>query len=190
MKFLFDFLPLILFFAAFKAYDIYVATGVAIVASAIQVTWLRFSGQKVEPMHLITLGAIVVFGGATIAIHDDVFIRWKPTVVYWIFAAILLGTQFFGSKTAIEHVMGGKMSLPAQIWRHMNLSFAIFCLVMGILNLYVAFYYGSDLDPDVQRAHWVNFKVFGTLILTFLFMLLVMMFVSKHIQLEQGDGDS
>ena len=188
MKLLFDFFPLILFFVAFKVYDIFVATGVAVVASVGQVLWLKLSGRAVESMHWITLAAIVILGGATILIHDDVFIRWKPTVVYWIFSLILFGTQLFGSKTAVERLMGGKLSLPSRIWKKMNLSFALFTLAMGFLNLYVAFYYGADLDPVVQREHWVNFKVFGTLLITFLFMFGMMLVISKHASLKEDQG--
>ena len=188
MKFLFDFFPILLFFVAFKAYDIFVATGVAIVASIAQVAWLRVSGRKIEPMHWITLVGIVVFGGLTIILHDDTFIRWKPTVVYWLFSAIMLATQFIGEKTAIERLMGKHIELPARIWRNMNISFVLFTLAMGVLNLYVAFVYGSGLDPDVQREHWVNFKVFGTLALTLAFMFIVMAFVSKHIKTEEQES--
>ncbi len=185
MKLLFDLFPLLVFFTVFKLFDIYVATGAAIVASLIQVSWLKFARHKIETMHWITLGAIVVLGGATILLKDDAFIRWKPTVVYWCFAAVLFATQFLGRKTAIEYVMGNQIELPADKWRFMNLSFAVFTLAMGFLNLYVAFYYGTDLDPDVQREHWVNFKVFGTLILTFIFIFLLMLFVSKDIKAKE-----
>jgi len=188
MKFLFDFFPILLFFIAFKVYDIYAATGVAIIASIAQVGWLRFSGRKIETMHWITLLGITVFGGLTIILRDDTFIRLKPTVVYWIFSLILLATQFFGKKTAIEHVMGKQIALPQKIWRNMNFSFVLFTLAMGVLNLYVAFVYGSGLDPEVQREHWVNFKVFGTLILTLVFMFVVMAFVSKHIKIEEQEN--
>ena len=187
MKLLFDFFPILLFFVAFKVYDIFVATGAAIVASIIQVACLKLLGRKVETMHWITLAGIVVFGGLTIALRDDTFLRWKPTVVYWLFSLILLGTHFIGKKTAIEHVMGGQIQLPAQVWRNMNISFILFTLFMGFLNLYVAFVYGSDLDPDVQREHWVNFKVFGTLLLTLLFMFAVMAVVSRHIKTDQQE---
>ena len=189
MKLLFDFFPLVLFFVAFRVYDIYVATGVAVAASLVQVLWLYFSGRRVEAMHWITLAAIVFLGGATIIIHDDVFIRWKPTVVYWVFSLILFGTHFIGDKTAAERLMGSKMELPERIWKLMNLSFAAFTLFMGFLNLYVAFYYGADLDPEVQREHWVNFKVFGTLIITFLFMFGVMLAVSKHVRITENEGN-
>lgn len=187
MKLLFDFFPILLFFVAFKVYDIYVATGAAIVASVIQVAWLKLSGREVETMHWITLFGIVIFGGLTIILHDETFIRWKPTVVYWLFALILLASQIFGKKTAIEHVMGKQIQLPPRIWNNMNLSFVLFTLFMGCLNLYVAFIYGGDLDPDTQREHWVNFKVFGTLALTMVFMFVVMMIVSRHIITEENE---
>ena len=190
MQFLFDFFPLILFFATFKFYGIFVATGAAVVASLVQVSWLKLSGRKIEPMHWITLGAIVILGTATIVLADEVFIRWKPTVVYWIFSGILFGTHLWGNKTAIERVMGSKMEMPAQAWRTMNLSFGVFTLAMGILNLYVAFIYGADLDPDTQREHWVNFKVFGTLVLTFVFVFFLMLVVSRHVKSEEAEGDS
>lgn len=185
MKVLFDLFPLLVFFGVFSVYDIFAATGAAIVTSLIQVSWLKFAGRKIETMHWITLGAIVVLGGATILLRDDAFIRWKPTVVYWCFAAILFATQFLGRKTAIEYVMGSQLELPREKWRFMNLSFGVFTLAMGFLNLYVAFYYGADLDPDVQQKHWVYFKVFGTLILTFVFIFLVMLFVSKDIKIKE-----
>jgi len=190
MQFLFDFFPLILFFATFKFYGIFVATGVAVVASLVQVGWLKFSGRKIEPMHWITLGVIVILGTATIVLADEVFIRWKPTVVYWIFSAILFGTHFMGNKTAIERVMGSKIEMPARAWRKMNLSFAVFTLAMGFLNLYVAFVYGADLDADTQREHWINFKVFGTLILTFVFVFILMLALSKQVNTEEAEGDS
>jgi len=186
MKLLFDLFPLIVFFGVFKLYGIFVATGSAIAASLIQVGWLRFSHRKIEVMHWITLGAITILGGATILLQDEVFIRWKPTVVYWSFAVVLFFTQFFGKKTAVEYVMGSQIEFPPNTWRVMNLSFGMFSLAMGFLNLYVAFYYGRDLDPDVQREHWVNFKVFGTLILTFLFIFILMLFVSKHLKIKES----
>lgn len=190
MKLLFDLFPLLIFFSVFKLFDIFAATGAAIIASLIQVGWLRFAGRKIEAMHWITLAVICLLGGATILFQDETFIRWKPTVVYWVFACILFGTQWFGRKTAVEYVMGSQIELPAKSWRLMNLSFGVFSLAMGVLNLYVAFVYGADLDPDTQREHWVNFKVFGTLILTFVFIFGLMLFVSKDIKVKETQEDA
>jgi len=188
-KLLFDFLPLILFFAAFRFYDIFVATGVAIVASAAQVgvVWMR--NRRVETIHLVTLGAILVFGGLTLVLRDVMFIKWKPTIVNWIFAAIILASHFVGNKTAIEHVLGGQLELPNHVWRNVNLSWGIFFFAVGLLNLYVAFYFRPDLDPHVRTEFWVNFKVFGLLGLTFAFAIVQMMFISKHIRIEEREKE-
>ncbi len=190
MKLVFDLFPLILFFGAYRAFDIFVATGVAIAAVIAQVAWLKIRSQKIEAMHIITLVVIVVFGGATIVTQNEIFIRWKPTILYWCFSAVLFGSQYIFRKPAIQYVMGSQMELPAFVWARMNLSFAVFTLVMGLLNLYVAFYYGSDLAPDVQRDHWVNFKVFGTMILTFVFVIGLMLSLAKHLNVDNDEEQS
>lgn len=190
MKLIFDLFPLILFFVAYRAFDIFVATGVAIVSVIAQVAWLRVRNHKIETMHIINLVVIVLFGGATILTENEVFIRWKPTILYWCFSVILFASQYVFKKPAIQYVMGSQMELPDHVWRKMNLSFAVFTLIMGLLNLYVAFFYGSDLAPDVQRDHWVNFKVFGTMILTFVFVIGLMLTLSKHFNVEQDEDQS
>jgi intracellular septation protein len=190
MKLVFDLFPLILFFVAYRVFGIIVATGVAMVAVVIQVAWLRVRQHKIEAMHIISLVVILIFGGATLVTENEVFIRWKPTILYWCFSAILFVSQYVFKKPAIQHVMGSQMDLPAHVWNKMNLSFAVFTLVMGLLNLYVAFFYGADLAPDVQRDHWVNFKVFGTLILTFIFVIGLMLSLSKYFDVEQKEDKS
>lgn len=187
MKLLFDLFPLILFFIAYRAFDIFVATGVAMVAVVAQVSWLRVRNHKIETMHIINLVVIVLFGGLTIVTENDVFIRWKPTILYWCFSLVLFVSQYVFKKPAIEYVMGSQMDLPTHVWNKMNTSFAVFTLVMGVLNLYVAFVYGADLDPQVQRDHWVNFKVFGTMILTFVFVIGLMLALSKHFNVEKKE---
>ena len=190
MKLVFDLFPLILFFIAYRAFDIFVATAVAMAAVLAQVAWLKLRNHKIEVMHIINLVVIIIFGGATILTENEVFIRWKPTILYWCFSAILFASQYVFRKPAIQYVMGSQMDLPAQVWRKMNLSFAVFTLVMGLLNLYVAFFYGSELDPGVQRDHWVNFKVFGTMILTFLFVIGLMLALSRHLNVEKDEEKS
>lgn len=190
MKLVFDLFPLILFFVAYRAFDIIVATGVAMVAVVAQVAWLRIRKHKIEAMHIISLVVIVFFGGLTILTENDVFIRWKPTILYWCFSVILFASQYLFKKPAIRSVMGSQMELPDHVWNKMNLSFAIFTLVMGFLNLYVAFVYGSDLAPEVQRDHWVNFKVFGTMVLTFVFVIALMLALSKYFDVEQDEDKS
>jgi intracellular septation protein len=190
MKFLYDLFPLLLFFVAFKFYDIYVATAVAIAASFVQVGLFWLKHRRFETMHLITLGVIAVFGGLTLALHDDTFIKWKPTLVYWILAALVLGSQYVGKKTIIERMMAAQITLPTAVWRRLNLSWGIFFVAIGAANIYVAFFYGLDLDLETRQAIWVNFKVFGLLGLTLLFTVVQAVFIAKHIQDKPGGGKS
>ena len=188
-KLLFDFFPLLLFFAAYKFYGIFVAAGVAIAASAIQVGahWLRH--HRLETIHLVTFVVILVFGGLTILLRDELFIKWKPTIVNWLFALIVFGTQFIGRKTALERVMGNQLELPGSVWRNVNLSWGLFFVVVGALNVYIAFYFRPDLDPQARTEFWVNFKVFGLLGLTFVFAVAQMAFLYRHIELDEGEED-
>lgn len=155
MKLLLDFFPIILFFVAFKVWGIYVATAVAIVATIGQIGWLRYKTGKVEPMQWVSLGVIVLFGGATIVAHNDTFIKWKPTVLYWLMAGTLAAGQLFFRKNLLKTLMGSQMQLPDAAWRVTNWSWIAFFAVMGVLNLWVAFNFDTDT--------WVNFKLFGGL---------------------------
>jgi intracellular septation protein len=181
MKFLYDLFPLLLFFAAFKFYDIYVATGVAIAASFLQVGYFWFKHRRFETMHLVTLAVIAVFGGLTLVLHDDTFIKWKPTLVYWILACLMFGSQWFGNRTLIERMMSGQITLPAFVWRRLNLSWGIFFAALGVANIYVAFYYGLDLSAEVRRNIWVDFKVFGSFGLTLVFAVAQAFFMARYI---------
>lgn len=182
MKFLFDFFPLLLFFAAFKMFDIFVATGVAMAASFAQVGgyWLR--KRSFETMHVVTLGTIVVFGGLTLILHDDTFIKWKPTIIYWLMAGILFATQYVGNKTAIERLLGSQVQLPAHIWARQNFNWAAFFVVLGFLNIYIAFYYGLELDAATRQDIWVKAKVFGFTSLTFVFIVVQALLMAPHIK--------
>ncbi len=179
MKLLFDIFPVALFFAAYKFADIYVATGVAIVANILQILWLRVTGKKVEPMMWISLGIIAVFGGATLYLHDETFIKWKPTVLYWLFAAGLLVSQIGFKKNLIRAMMEKNIALPELIWSRLNLSWVIFFIVMGVLNLYVAFNFSTDA--------WVNFKLFGSFGLMLVFIIGQGLMLSKH-AIEEKDS--
>jgi intracellular septation protein len=190
MKFLFDFFPLLLFFAAFKFAGIYVATAAAIAASIAQVAIYWWRKRRFETMHLITMGVIVVFGGLTLWLHNDTFIKWKPTMLYWIFAALILGSQLGRGKTAMERVMGTQMDMPPAAWKRFNLNWGLFFLAMGALNLYVAFFFALDHDAAWRQEMWVNFKVFGSLALTFLFALAHIPFLSKYLETQAGKGTS
>jgi len=190
VKLLTDFLPLLLFFAAYQWYDIFVATAVAIAASSLQVTWARVRHGKVQTAHLVTLGAIVVFGGLTLLVRDDVFIKWKPTIVNWLFAAGLLLTPLVARRTALEMLLSGQLSLARGVWNRLNLAWALFFLFCGALNLYVAFGYGSGLDPERRTDIWVNFKTFGLIGLTVLFVIGQTLYLARHLDQETTGSDS
>jgi intracellular septation protein len=173
MKFLFDMLPVILFFVVFKLWGIYEATAVAIAATFIQIGWVWFKHKKVEPMHWVSLGVITVFGGATLLLHNETFIKWKPTVLYWLFAGALAGGLFFG-KNLIRSMMGKQMTLPDAVWTRLLWSWIAFFVFMGVLNLAVAFNFSTDT--------WVNFKLFGGMGLMLLFVLGQALILAKHIE--------
>ena len=152
MQLLADYFPLILFFLAFKWQGIYVATGVAIAASIVQIAWLHFSRRGIQPVHWLSLSIIVIFGGATLLLHDDVFIRWKPTVLYALFAVTLLVGRVAFGRNLIASVMRG-VHLPDSVWTNVTWSWIAFFTFMAVANWYVAFHYPLDT--------WVNFKVWG-----------------------------
>tara|TARA_Y100001936_G_scaffold94253_2_gene92781 strand:+ start:15690 stop:16235 length:546 start_codon:yes stop_codon:yes gene_type:complete len=173
MKFLFDLFPVIFFFIAFKLYDIYIATAVAIAATAIQITWIWFRHHKVDKMQWISLVIIVIFGSATLILQDETFIKWKPTVLYWIFTSALIISQALFRKNLIRAMLGTKVSLPENIWSNLNASWATFFALMGIINLYVAFNYSTDA--------WVNFKLFGSTGLMIIFIIIQALMLGKFI---------
>ncbi len=173
MKLLFDFFPVLLFFIAYKTYDIYVATAAAIAASFIQVGLFWLKTRKVETMHLVTLAILVVFGGLTLYLKDEQFIKWKPTVINWLFGVVFLASQWVGEKTMIERMMSASLSLPNRIWRNLNLSWTLFFFVLGGANWFVM--------TTFDTATWVNFKLFGMLGLTFLFVVLQSIYLSRHL---------
>lgn len=150
MKLLIDFFPVLLFFVAYKLAGIYWATGVAIAAAAIQVGWSWLRRRRVEKMHLVTLGLLVVFGGLTIALQDPIFVMWKPTLVNWLFAAAFLGSQVVGERTLIERMMGHAIQMPKPIWSRLNLLWTGFFVFLGLANLFVV-YVGSGFY-EAQQA--------------------------------------
>lgn len=174
MKFLFDLLPVILFFAAFKFADIYVATGVAIGTTVLQVAWVWLRGKRVEPMLWASLAIIVVFGGATLLLQDETFIKWKPTVLYWLFAAVLAVSALAFRRNLIQAMLSGQVALPAPVWARLNLSWVGFFAFMGAANLYVAYSFSTDL--------WVNFKLFGGMGLMLLFVVAQSVYLAKYVE--------
>jgi len=177
MKFLFDLFPVVLFFVAFKLFDIYTATAVAIAASIAQIGWLKWKRRKVDTMMWVTLAIIVVFGGATLVLHDETFIKWKPTVLYWLFGAVLGGAQLVFHKNLIRTMLAEQVRLPEPVWTRLNWSWAAFFVFMGAANLYVAFSFSTDT--------WVNFKLFGGMGLMLLFVVLQAAFLARHMEEKQ-----
>ncbi len=160
MQLLIDFFPIVVFFAAYKLYGMYVATAAIIVAMAVQIAYQWARHRKVNNMLLVSGALVAVLGGITLALRNPVFLQWKPTVVNWLFAAAFLGSQMFGEKTLTERVMGHAMELEQPLWRQLNLIWVANFLVLGVANLYVVY--------NFDEATWVNFKLFGMIGLTLL----------------------
>jgi len=179
MKFLFDIFPVILFFAAFKLYGIYIATTVAIVATFGQIGWMWFRHRKVDNMQWISLGLIVVFGGATLLLRDETFIKWKPTVLYWLFAAVLLVSQLVWRKNLIQAMMAAQVTAPDAVWRKLLNGWIGFFVFMGVINLYIAYSFSTDF--------WVNFKLFGGIGLMLVFVLIQAVILAPHMQEKSGE---
>ncbi|MFC5547163.1 septation protein A [Massilia aerilata] len=213
MKFLFDLFPVILFFAVFKVADgnqeaahalavqlmgwmvaggaltpaqspIMLATAVGIVATVLQIGYLIARGRKVDGTLWLSLGVIAVMGGATIYFHDEKFILWKPTILYWAFAlALLIGQVGFGNNL-IRKVMEAQIKLPESVWPKVNVAWMVFFALVGVLNLFMAFVVFKD-----NFSAWVSFKLFGVTGIFFAFIVIQTLMLSKHIQEhEQGDA--
>lgn len=172
MKLLFDLFPIAIFFGAYKLRGIFFATAVAIVASAGQLVWTYVRRGKIEPMQWVSLAVIVVFGGATLLLKDETYIKWKPTVLYWLFAAVLTGSATLFKKNLIAAMMSSQLTLPDPVWRNLNLSWAGFFALLGGANLYVATHYPTSV--------WVNFKLFGTTGLMLVFALIQGLALSRY----------
>jgi intracellular septation protein len=177
VRFLFDLFPVILFFVAYKVVDIYAATMVAIVASVGQIAWLRLRRRKVDNMQWASLVIVVFFGGMTLFLHDETFIKWKPTVLYGIFALVLLAGRFLAGRNLIRSMLGAQVRLPDPVWERLNFAWAAFFAALGGLNIWIAYNFSTET--------WVNFKLFGALGLTVLFVIGQAFWFSRHIQEEQ-----
>lgn len=202
MKILFDLFPVILFFATFKYSEknpefaaawvgtllnsatvdlkmapILLATVVVIAATIGQIIWVRLRHGKVDKMLWISLGLVVVFGGMTLVFQDESFIKWKPTILYWVFAASMAFSAIVLKKNAIKAMLGEQMVLPEAVWQKVNLSWIAFFAVMGFLNLFIAYNFETDV--------WVNFKLFGGMGLLLVFVVAQGMFLSKYVEEKQ-----
>jgi intracellular septation protein len=179
MKMFMDFFPIALFFIAFKLGGIYIATGVAMAATLLQIGWLYFRQGKVEPMQWVSLAIITLFGGATLLTHDETFIKWKPTILYWLMGGVLLGGQLLFKRNLLMKIMSAQLNLPDPIWLRLLFAWVAFFAVMGVVNLWVAFNFDTDT--------WVNYKLFGGMGLMIVFVLLQAMYLSRHIKLEDTE---
>ena len=203
MKLLFDLLPVILFFATYKVAGAYpqqslalagstlgwmvgdgvvppdqapilLATAVAIIASLLQVGSLLARGRKVDPMLWVSLVVIVVFGGATIWFHDETFIKWKPSILYWLFGGALLAGQVFWKKNLLQSLLGTQLDVPPRVWGRLLWSWIAFFLTLGVVNLAVAY--------SVPTDTWVSFKLFGLFGLTLVFTLGIGIYLARHMK--------
>jgi len=200
MKLLIDFLPIVVFFLVYKSAPEFVelispllnsdqvdylnnldaiilATAVLIPATIVQIAYTRFSTGKFENMHLVTLALVILMGGATVFLQDKTFIQWKPTVVNWLFAAGFIGTHWITGKTLLERMMGQNLTLPAPVWVQLNYAWAGFFVASGLANLYVAYNFSEDV--------WVNFKLFGLLGLTIVFIIAQSLYLYRFINQEE-----
>ena len=172
MKLLFDFLPVILFFVAYKLADIYVATGVAIATAIVQIVWCLARHEKVKPVQWIGLGFILVFGTATILLHDEFYIKIKWTLFYGLMGAVILGAVWLG-KNPLKSVLGNEIELPAEAWKKLSISWGAFFLLLASLNQYFA----MTLSLDA----WVKVKVFGGTALSIVFVILQAFWLAKYL---------
>jgi intracellular septation protein len=175
MQFLFEIFPVFLFFLAFKFYGIYAATVVGIVTTFLQVVIYRLWKKSWDKKQVITLIVFLVFGGMTLYFHDPIFVKWKPTIVFWVFAVAIVITQYFTHKPLMQRLMEnmvqGKHTMTSQIWKKLNLMWAVFFVVLGGINLYVAYYCSNDA--------WVNFKFYGITSALFLFSIVQALYLSR-----------
>jgi len=187
MKFLFDFFPLIAFYAAYQLYKsyyeaenaIFAATAAIIVATIIQVGYNWFRHRKIEKMHIITVVGVTIFGGLTLIFHDAAFIKWKVSIINWLFGLVLIGSQFIGDKTIIEKMLSSVVDLPRAVGSKLNLSWAIFFISLGFLNIYIF----KNFDEET----WVGFKVYGMLGLTFIFIVIQGIYLSRYITEDSSE---
>jgi intracellular septation protein len=176
MKLFFEFFPIFLFFITYKFFGIYLATASAIVASGVQLFFLWLRDKRVDWLQAGTFLVLLLFGGTTLFLHEEIFIKWKPTVINWILAAVFLISQLM-HKPLIKTVMQKSIMLPQKIWQTLNLSWVVFWFLMGCLNLYVIYHFDT--------ATWVNFKLFGYLGVTILFIILQAIYINQYSSKEQ-----
>ncbi len=178
MKQILDFIPILLFFAAYKTYDIYVGTGVLMVATVVQMLILYRMDGKLQTMHKITLALVLGFGAMTLIFHDERFIKIKPTVLYTFMGVALAFALFVLKKNFLKIMLGAQMSLPDSVWRNLTLAWVAYSLFMAALNAYVAYFYTTE--------QWVNFKLWGYAF-PLVFLLAQGLYIAKYIDTSKQD---
>jgi intracellular septation protein len=153
MKLLIDFFPILLFFGAYKLYDIYVGTAVLMAATVAQVALIYGIDRRLQVMHKLTLVLVLLFGTLTLALHDDRFIKWKPTVLYGAMAIALAVAVWVYKKNFLKLLLGSQLELPDPVWMRLNAVWVAYSAFMSLINAYVAAYYSTEA--------WVNFKLWG-----------------------------
>jgi intracellular septation protein len=185
MKFLFDFFPAVAFLVAMfipenREEGIYLATKVIIVTSFLQIIISWFFTRRIEKQYVLIFLVVLVLGSLTLFLHDERFIKWKPTLVFWIFSLICLGSQFIGKLNIPEKLMGHMFAAPASVWLRLNIGLILFFVSLGFINIYVAYNYTTET--------WAFFKVFGVMGINFVFILGVVWYLSRYmIEIEDAD---
>jgi intracellular septation protein len=182
VKFLVDFFPVILFFVAFKVSDIYVATGVAIAATVAQIGYMLVRRRKVTNMQWASLVIIGLFGGATLLLRDETFIKWKPTVLYWLAGVAFIGALAFKTNFVKAVMSEGGLELPEIVWTKLAVAWGLFFIFKGTLNLWVAYNFPTDV--------WVNFKLFGGMGLMLAFVIAQAMWITRYLPEEPAKSET
>ena len=219
MKFLLDFGPIVLFFIVYKYYGLYAAIYAMIASTFVQIMYSRVTTGKFVTSQVLTFALLVVFGGISIVLRDPAFVMWKVSVLYVIFAAVLIGSNYIGSKTLLERMMGKELELPRNTWVNLTWFWSIGFIIIAIINAFFVntalsarnlfLNSGSIVDPKIDlknfdcsqsplESHcliaqsseesWVNFKLFGTLGLTLVLIIITVLMLSKHIKEKQTDS--
>ena len=169
-----DFLPVVVFFIIYKAYDIYYATASLIIITVAQVFYEIIFNKKIPKMQIVVAILVIVFGGATLYFHNDEFIKWKVSIINWLMGIAFIINTYFMKETFIEKLMKNSLSMDIKNWKFLNNLWGIFFIFLGILNIIIAMFCSTDV--------WVNFKVFGILGLTFLFVIVQSIYISKYMK--------
>ena len=172
-NFLFDLIPIAIFFIAYKIWGIYTATAIAIAIALLQTFYFWYKHRRFDKMQVITLILLVIFGGATLIFHNPQFIKWKVSILYWLFSLILLGSHFVGKRLLVERLLGEQIHLSHKIWLKISWAWITFFALIGFLNLFVMLHYSTNT--------WVDFKLFGILGLTLVFFIAQSIYLVRHI---------